>query len=476
MVAAKARAWASSYRALLDDEGAARQAGCQPVVEHPNTDDRFIASCLRVLDKRAGSARDFGEAFRAALTKIWVTTVSSGYCSTDARPVGDQTAILVDRGLIRAVDAAAALIGQHYEEPEFSSEACTDEQRAAFARAHTTFLGQYFLYGRAAEALDVRSRDLRVDRLVAGEALTFVLAHEIGHVIAGHSPSGESLSWLKPENVPAGLHAFAAEIEADALGLQLHSGDMWDQTVGRSEVEARLFAIRSVLLTFETVEACALVPVNRRHLPARRRWEGMLNALTRRFDMATLTRHEALWDVMSPHLRFTETQALESPRTAISEALRDAGWQAPARSGLAVDSEVNRTREARETREESEISETWKRWDDLEAAVWQYRLPRQVVETLVGYEAGLLLNPAHQMGSESHRIGRLAVTELIEHLPRWLRASESSLGSASSGDLIVHLRRRNSWPEPFRSATKGVLPIHTMASAVRQVLARPEYQ
>jgi len=448
----EARAWADSYKALLDEDGVdsvLRSAGgaTAQFAESPHTDDPLIASCLRVLSRRAQSSRDSGEAFRAALAKTWLTTVSSGYCSTDARPVGDQTAILVDCGLIRAVEAAAALIGQHYEGPEFEVRACTDEQRAAFGRAHTTFLGQYFLYGRASQSLGVRSADPRVDHRVARDGLTFVLAHEIGHVMAGHTPSGDRALWITPENLPADLHAFAAEIEADALAVQLHLGDMWGRAAGRSEVEARLFAIRSVLQTFETVEACALVPVSRRHLPAKRRWEGLLNALTYRFDMDTLGRHEVLWEAMAPYLRFTQTQEVETPDEPVSRALAAAGWAG------------------------AEDLARWSEWDELEAAVWHYRLPRQVVEVLVGYEAGLLIDPAHQMGPESYRMGRSVVAELVEGLPRWLRGSDSSRGSATSGDLIEHLRRRSAWPEPFCNAQEGVLPIHTMASAVRHVLS-----
>lgn len=448
VAASEARAWAESYKALLDDEGSTAPGEISGQAADDHADHPLIASCLRVLAHRAESARDSGTAFRDALANTWVTTVSSGYCATDARPVGTQTAILVDRGLIRALEAAAALIGQHYEGPEFSVGACTAEERAAFARAHTTFLGQYFLYGRASTALGVRSRDPRVDTRVLKEALTFVLAHEIGHVIAGHTPSGDNLSWIAPENIPAGLHAFAAEIEADALAAQLQLGDLWNQRVGRSEVEARLFAIRSVLLTFETVEASALVPVNRRHLPAKRRWDGLLNALTRRFDSATLRHHEELWEAVAPQLRFAAATEVEPPRDSVTEALRHAGWTGAGAGASA-----------------------WSHWDELEAAVWHYRLPLEIVEALVGYEAGLLLDPMHEMGPESCRLGGIAVSELIAQLPRWLRGSDSSRGSASSGDLIAHLRRRSAWPEPFRSATEGVLPLHTMASAVRHVLA-----
>ncbi|MGB7979861.1 MAG: hypothetical protein WCF36_03585 [Candidatus Nanopelagicales bacterium] len=444
MSASEARAWADSYKALvkeeLDDEGS--RTG---LTDH--TDDPAIASCLRVLSARAESARDSGEALRNALSRTWITTVSSGFCSTDSRPVADQTAILVDRGLIRAIEAAAALVGRHYADPEFDARACTDEQRADFARAHTTFLGQYFLFGRASTGLGVCSSDPRVDARVAREALAFVLAHELGHVMAGHTPSGDRLSWITPENTPADLHQFAAEIEADALAVQMLLGDMWDTTVGQSEVDARLFAIRTVLQTFETVEECALVPVTRRHLPARRRWEGLLNAFTRRFSIETLGRHEALWGGISPHLRFAPAFEVETPQTPVSQALSEAGW-----TGIGD-------------------PRAWSEWDGLEAAVWQYRLPREVVEVLVGYEAGVLLDEGHSLGQESYRLGRRAVAELVEGLPRWLRGTDSAHGSASSGDLIAYLRRREVWPEPFRSTHDGVLPIHTMASAVRSALA-----
>lgn len=56
-------------------------------------------------------------------------------------------------------------------------------------------------------------------------------------------------------------------------------------------------------------------------------------------------------------------------------------------------------------------------------------------------------------------------------LSAWLTGTDAGYGAASHGDLIEHLRRREVWPEPFRSGTSGVLPIHTMAAAVRGVLA-----
>ena len=181
----------------------------------------------------------------------------------------------------------AVLVAQHYEGPDFSGEACPAGQREAFARADTTFVGQYFLFGHASTPLGIASRNPPGSMRTESRRPTFVLAHELGHVMAGHTTAGDRTAWLRPETIPAGLHDVAAEIEADVWRCKLDAGRHVGRTASRSEVEARLFAIRIVLHTFETVEECALIPATRRHLPAARRWAGALDALRRRFSAET---------------------------------------------------------------------------------------------------------------------------------------------------------------------------------------------
>lgn len=449
MTALKARAWAEKYRRLVGgavDDGPPGNPDPPLLVNDPATADPLVAEVLQELRTRARSMRDGGRRVDAALDVTWFERVPTGYCSTDVRPVEDETVVLVDDGLVWAVKAGSSLVARHYFHPQFALEHVSAADRHAFARVHDVFLGQYFLFGRAKSSIGLASGAEAVERRLTQECVAFVLAHELGHVVAGHRADGDSTGWLASATTPEPLHAFAPEIEADAIAVQLLLGDMWGNSVAEAEVDLRLLAMRLTLQTLETVEQCALVTVLRRHLPAGRRWEGVLNFLHRRFPATTLERFSRLWDGLAPSLRFgTATELLPPATSASDDALRH-GWVA--RSTTRV----------------------LRRWDDLEDAVWQYRQPAAVLHAVIGLEIGQFQDPPVTDVMEARLLGIALTDEVLTGLPGWMLGGLAAGGAASAGDLVEHLRLRARWPEPFRSAEQGVLPIHLVTAAVHSEL------
>lgn len=464
MTALTAKAWAVQYSQLVSgeigidrhrpsvagtplvedsDNRSVADAKSAPRIDEPATDDPILAAALQELRGRGRFMRDGGRALEAALDAAWFQRVSTGYCSTDVRRVEAETAVLVDDGLVWAAEAGSSLAARHYVDPEFSLEHVSPSARDAFARVHDVFMGQYFLFGRAKYRLGLTSGTAELDRRMTLECVAFVLAHEVGHVMAGHRAGSSSTEWLTKDGMPEHLHAYGPEIEADAIAVQLLLGDMWGRSVAQAEVELRLLAMRLTMQALETVEQCALVPGPRRHLPVRRRWEGVLYFLHKRFPATTLDGFWQLWEGIVPSLTFRTASELSPPtEPASAEALRY-GWVDPS----AVDA--------------------LKRWDDLEDAVWQYRQPAGVLQAVIGLEIGQLREPPVTDVPLSRQLGIAFIDTMLAGLPLWLVGGERNEDPASAGDLIQHLRSRTRWPEPFCSATHGVLPIHLVAAAVQ---------
>ncbi|WP_067862990.1 hypothetical protein [Nocardia shimofusensis] len=434
MTAMKARKWAKFHRMIVCDD--------EPTADEP--EDPVVAAIVTLLRRRvmAMTAESRGSA-REAMARVWIERLPTGYCTTELRPVEDEYAILVDSGLEDSILLGAKFFAHHFDGTVFEVAADEAHTGAAFERYYATLMSQFFLHGRLHRA-DIISAGY--DRMIASriclEATSFVIAHELGHAMAGHQHFQGDNQWLEQSTIPPAYNAFAQEIEADAIAVQIAFGDMWSRSVGQGEIELRLLAVRLAFQTLQTVERCALVPVFAKHLPAPQRWAGILSFLRERLPQWLLDKHQATWVSLGARLTVGAVSELLPPDADIIEELRDAGWIAASWSYSGSD------------------------WRELESAAWQFRLRRPILDILIGHEVCLIEDRPDQTLADAWRVGSRYIDDFTSSLPDWLTGDDSGRGSATSGDLIQYLRYRDRWPEPFRAGTDIPLPLHTMAAAI----------
>lgn len=434
-----AHAWAAQHRALLNDAPSSNEW------QDDHSNDPHWSAVVRLAAARAEELASAGEETKQAIASLWIERVDGGYLATTLHPLDGEFALLADVGLQRMIDVNAMLVARHYQEPSFDAAHCTDAARSAFARLYHCLLGQFYLYGRLRHPppMPLLGPRLVADR-VAQEAALFVLAHELGHAVAASHHQAGSLHWLDPERPPGDLTDFAVEIEADAFAVALCFADLWGARVGEAEATLRILAIRLTLNTMEAVEAASLLPRVFRHLPARRRWNGIRSYMADRFPGWLLERVDDLWGVLGQALTFTEASAIVPPFEGVLTALRREGWIADFEPSLEEE------------------------WSEHEQLVWHFRQPAPIVEFLIGADAITAIPDLSGDLAATFRVGHEAVTSLLDSLPPWLTGSDPQRGQATSGELITYLRRRDRWPPPF--AEGAPLPIHLMASAVHQRL------
>ena len=87
-----------------------------------------------------------------------------------------------------------------------------------------------------------------------------------------------------------------------------------------------MLAIRLTLNAMEAVEAAGLVPRVDRHLPARRRWNGIRLYLAARFPAWLLERVDELWEALGGAFTFTEASVLVPPFEGVLFSLVREGW------------------------------------------------------------------------------------------------------------------------------------------------------
>lgn len=434
-----AHAWAAQRRALLND------APTNDDWEDDHSNDPYWSAIVRLAALRANELASAGEETQRAIESLWVEQVDGGYLATTLHPLEGQFALLADVGLRRMIEVNAMLVAHHYQEPSFDASHCTEAARAAFSRLYHSLIGQFYLYGRLRYPLPLPLLGPRpVAERVAQEAGLFVLAHELGHAVAASHHRAGLAHWLDPQGPPGDLTDFAVEIEADAFAVALCFADLWDAHVGEAEATLRILAIRLTLNTMEAVEAASLLPRTFRHLPARRRWNGIRSYLAERFPGWLLDRVDELWAVLGEALTFTEASAIVPPLEGILTALRREGWMADF---------------------EPAVEEEWAQHEQL---VWHFRQPAPIVEFLIGADAVTARPDLSGNLADTYQVGHQAVTSLLDSLPPWLTGSDPERGQATSGELITYLRRRDRWPPPFTDGAP--LPIHLMASAVHQRL------
>lgn len=434
-----AHAWAAQRRALLND------APSNDEWEDDHSNDPHWSAVVRLAASRARELASAAEETQQVIASLWIERVDGGYLATELHPLDGEFALLADVGLQRMIDVNAMLVARHYLGPSFDASHCTAPARTAFARLYHSLVGQFYLYGRLRHPLPLPLLGPRpvADR-VAQEAALFVLAHELGHAVAASHHRAGLLHWLEPERPSGDLTDFAVEIEADAFAVALCFADLWGARVGEAEATLRILAIRLTLNTMEAVEAASLLPRVFRHLPARRRWNGIRSYLAERFPDWLLERVDDLWRVLGEALTFTEASAIVPPVEGILTALKREGWIANF---------------------EPSVEEEWAQHEEM---VWHFRQPAPIVEFLIGADAVTALPGLRGDAAPTYRIGHQAVTSLLHSLPPWLTGADPQRGQATSGELITYLRRRDRWPPPF--ADGAPLPIHLMASAVHQRL------
>lgn len=430
MSAPKAHSWARTYhRELTGADSPAAGPYSGPELAH-------------VVRGRLEGSGDYAEVTLPVLARTWIEVLNVGYCAAEIRAVEDEFAILIDSGLIRTVQAAAGVVAHHFRAGLFTPETVTGAERSALGRIYAAFVGQYFLLGRITEPFPLVSNSSDgIARHITTEALAFVVGHELAHAVAGHTSDRTSTRWLTQSAAPPELRQYAAEIEADALALQLCIGDLWGRSVAEGELQARLLAIRLTFQVMETVERCSLVAASSRHLPATRRWAGLRFALGDRVSSAWLDALDKAWASIVSCLSFSDVTELEPPRQPPLEALAASGWNAL--PGVLSD-----------------------RWVELETWAWQFRLETVILDTLVGtafVQPPRLEDPNLD---DAYLVGKSAVDEMLSRLPAWLLDGGSTRGNATSADLIQYLRRRSRWPEPIRSDANTVMPIHLMAASL----------
>lgn len=434
-----AQAWAEQRRALLNDVPAKDEW------QDDHSNDPLWSAVVRLAARRAKELAFARKETQHAIASLWIERVDGGYLATTLHPVDGEFALVADAGLQRMIDVGAMLVARHYLDPSFDASHCTDAARTTFGRLYHSLVGQFYLYGRLNHTLPFPLLGPQeIAARVAQEASLFVLSHELGHAVATSQHRAGLLRWLDQERLSADLADFAVEIEADAFAVALCFADLWGARVGEAEVTLRIMAIRLTLNTMESVEAASLIPRVFRHLPARRRWNGIRYSLAERFPGWLLERVDALWGVMGEALMFTEASAIVPPFEGILTSLKREGWLTDFEPSLGEE------------------------WTQLEKSVWQFRQPAPIVEFLIGADAVTALPDMSGDAADTYRIGNQAVTSLLNSLPPWLTGADPQGGQATSGELIAYLRRRDHWPPPF--AHGAPLPIHLIASAVHQRL------
>lgn len=441
MIPTKAYSWARQYHAELSDDDSSIAAG-EAAAEQSGPSGSELAQTVR---RRLHGSGDYAAVALPVLSRTWIEVLDVGYCTAEIRPVEDEFAILIDSGLIRTLQAAAGLVAHHFHAGLFQPDTVTVAERSALGRLYAAFVGQYYLLGRIREPFPlVSSRSDDIARHLANEALSFVVGHELAHAVAGHTSDPESTRWLDQSVSAPELRQYAAEIEADALAVQLCVGDLWGQSVAEGELQARLLAIRLTFQVMETVERCSLAAAASRHLPAKRRWAGVRFALVERVSNEWLDTLDRAWDSIVSCLGFADVSELQAPGQRPIELLVTAGWRTVPGTSC-------------------------ERWVELETSSWHFRLNTIILDTLIGIE---LLQPERLEGlslgelGNAFLVGRRTVDGMLATLPPWLLDGGSTRGSASSGDLVQYLRRRSRWPEPIRSDMSTVMPIHLMAAAL----------
>jgi hypothetical protein len=434
-----AHAWAVQRRALLND------APAHDEWQDDHSNDPRWSAVARLADSRAKELASAATETQQAIASLWIERVDGGYLATTLHPLEGEFALLADVGLQHMIDVNAMLVARHYREPSFDASHCTDAARSAFARLYHSLIGQFYLYGRLRYPLPFPLLGPQpLAERVAQEAALFVLAHELGHAVAASQHRAGLLHWLDPERPPADLTDFAVEVEADAFAVALCFADLWGAHAGEAEATLRILAIRLTLNTMEAVEAASLLLRVFRHLPAKRRWNGIRSYLAERFPRWLLHRVDDLWGVLGEVLTFTEASAIVPPFEGILTSLRREGWIA----GFEPSAEEE--------------------WSQHEEMIWHFRQPAPIVEFLIGADAVTAMPDLSGDVAATYRVGHHAVTSLLDSLPPWLTGSDPEGGQATSGELISYLRLRERWPPPF--ADGAPLPIHLMASAVHQRL------
>jgi hypothetical protein len=415
----------------------------------PEADLSLVTDGLRRLRKRAALIPQAGFAETIAVTEVMV--VPSGHCSAEARIGDGKPALWIDSGLLSALRLASLLVARHFDEGLFRTGVVDDETRASFARLFRAFLGQYYLFGRF--RLDPPSlpddQFGKLAGLIAAEAATFVIGHELGHVIAGHLDEPCATRWLDRSATTRRTHDAAQEIEADALAVAVALADLFGATVPEGLADLRLLAIRLSYELLSSVEHCYLVAHSRSHLPADERWEGVLHFLHRRFPPATLVRVSKGWQLVAEALRFPVTTNFEPPAVPVLDDLKAHHWPAPdiAAEGGKAD------------------------WDMAEESSRQFRLDATFQYALIGSAVLGIEDLSAIAEGDLLAAGRAVVDELEAGLPRLLKGENTFVHATPGvGDLVRHLRLRQSWPEPFRSDQSLGLPIHLAAGAVAKRL------
>ena len=434
-----AYACAARRRTLLNDTSASEQSWED---EHSN-DPRWSAA-VRLAARRSQELQHGTEETQQALASLWVERVNTGYMAIALHPLAGEFALVADSGLQELINLAAVYVARHYRGSSFDAAHCPPVARSSFGRLYQIQLGQFYLYGRFCEPSPAGLDGGAVAERVMQEATLFALAHELGHAVAATEHRAGHMYWLDEQQAPANLGHVAVEIEADAFAVALCFADLWGASVGEAEATLRMLAIRLTLNAMEAVEAASLVPRVDRHLPARRRWNGIRSYLAERFPAWLLERVDELWEALAGPFTFTEASVLVPPFEGVLFSLARDGWL-----------------DAYDPAEEEQ-------WAQREQLVWHFRLPLRISEYLIGADAVSTVPGSEPDHVETFRAGQQAVTELLEGLPDWLVGDDPAHGQATSGELISYLRIRERWPAPFCDGAP--LPIHLMASAVHQRL------
>jgi hypothetical protein len=453
MVAEVARAYAREYRLIVDD-GFNPSAVPRPL--HPYADDARVNAVIAELAERATAMADDGTLAASTLKNIWVERLDTGFCSAEIRRAGPEFTILLDSGLVVALDVGSTVLARHYVNG-FDVAAVSAGARDGFGRIFTTFVAQYFLYGRVQHSPpDLSGFSVAISARIADEALLFILGHELGHAMAADRHfQGEHL-WVNTDDVPDNLRRYIPEIEADAIAVQFAFGALWaGQKLGQAEVELRLFAARMGFEILQTVEQCCLTPTFARHLPANRRWNGVMEFLGGRLPDWLLNKHQQDWQTLGPLYGFGDLDSVLPPENSLGHALRDTSWIA-GHTDVAF-------------------------WEELEMAARQFRLPTPVLYALLGLLAAELdtgdpKSVVLQSDSElaaAVAAGAALTTTLLDSLPDWLLPSAARPSATSVSDVIEYLRRHERWPEPFCAHPDVAPPLHLAAAAIARRLRVP---
>jgi hypothetical protein len=389
--------------------------------------------------------------FDTAIAAVKVSVVPSGYCSAEVSLTRDGPALRIDSGLLSALRLASLLVARHFDEGLFRVGAIDDETRASFARLFRAFLGQYYLLGNFRLEPPTPPDDSAgaVVRLITSEATAFVLGHELGHVVARHLGEAGATRWLDQALTTERTHSAAQEIEADALAVAIVLADLFGAKVPEGLADLRLLSIRLAYEVLSSVERCYLTPPSRSHLSAGDRWQGVLHFLHTRFPPSTIARVSNGWAPIADALRFPVTMDFEPSGIRIEDDLNAHGW--PALSD-AQDGAVD--------------------WDMAEETARQFWLRAAYQHALIGAGAMGIQDLSAIGNDELVAAGETVVEGLVKNLPRLLRGQSSAIRAMpGAGDLVRHLRRRDVWPEPFRSDSSLGLPIHLAAGAVARHLS-----